>query len=148
MPGQGIEVEVAARWLNARLRADTTLTGLTMASPAAGQPAAVNIHMNVLKGLPGVVYSFQGGNDVRAVGPIRVWSSQLWLIKAVTAGEAFGQAEAIAQRVDELLDSYVGEVAGGGWIGCTREAPSYLRQVDGDQAFQHLGGQYRLLAQN
>ncbi len=84
------------------------------------------------------------GNDLVAVGGIRVWSAPLFLIKAVGKGGGTGPLEPIVNRIDQLLHVGSGSVTNGVIEECVRERPHDLPEVSDGVQFQNLGGEYRI----
>jgi hypothetical protein len=137
------ETVVAETWLYSVLTTDATLTGLI----GVGE----KVHAFVApKGTPPpfVVYQYQGGNDVRGVGPVRIMTGLLYVVKAVTRSKSFSDLKPIAERINVLLHAQHGEAAGGRVVSCVREQPFKLVETsDGGVPFRHLGGIYRINAQ-
>lgn len=129
-------------WLQTVLAADATLTGLVgdqVFSELAPQDAS----------FPRVVHQHQGSVDVRtATSSGRIMLSGLWLVRGIAATEDFRSLQAIADRVDVLLERASGSADGGLVFSCTRESPfRLLEPADGGIQYRHLGGLYRIYAQ-
>lgn len=96
---------------------------------------------------PLVIYGYQGGHDVRGVGATRIMASLVYQVKAIgrLSAVGFGAIEAIAERLDQLLQGASGSVVDGGLVlSCVREEPIAYPEIDGPYVFSHLGGLYRL----
>jgi hypothetical protein len=128
------------RWLYGLLTGDSTLVGLV--------DGRVYGYLDQRDGaLPYVVYSFQGGYDVRGNGPTRFMTSLLYQVKAVGAGASFQPLQAIADRLDELLQGASGTVSGGRVLVCVREQPINFPEVHNGVIYLHVGGLWRIHAQ-
>ena len=98
---------------------------------------------------PCVIFQWQGGHDVMNVSTYRIMVDALYVVKAVAKSAVFADVKAIADRVDTLLHSQAGDVAGLGTVFmCNREQPFQLVEQDGDTHYRHLGGIYRIIAQS
>lgn len=95
-----------------------------------------------------VLQLLSGGNDLMALGAIRIWADMLWLIKAVTKGASTGPLEPIANRIDQLLHAASGTVTSGVIWECVRERPFELPTVENGVSYQQIGGEYRIKASN
>jgi hypothetical protein len=134
------EVLWVDRWLYGLLTGDPTLTGLVggrVYGYVAPDDAA----------LPFVVYSHQGGSDVRGNGPTRFMVSLLYQVKVVGAGASFQPLKPIADRLDELLQGASGTVSDGRVLACVREQPVAYTEVDNGVVYRHAGGLWRIHAQ-
>jgi hypothetical protein len=98
---------------------------------------------------PLVVFSHQGGHDVRGVGPMRVMASMVYQVKVIGEGTAvnFGAVKVIADRIDALLQGASGVVVDGQVLSCVREQGISYVENRGADVYSHLGGLYRLQAQ-
>jgi hypothetical protein len=95
-----------------------------------------------------VMQLLSGGNDLMAVGAIRVWADMLWLIKVITRGTSTGGIEPIVNRIDALLHAKSGTVTNGVIHECVRERPFELPTVEDGVAFVQLGAEWRIKASN
>jgi hypothetical protein len=135
-----VEITTVETWLHTILGNDATLAGLVgtqIYSYAAPKTAS----------FPLVIYQFQGGHDVRGVGPARIMTDGLYVVKAVDRDESFAGLKAIAERVDALLQGAKGETVDGSVLGCVREQPLALEEAIDGVKYRHLGGIYRVWAQ-
>lgn len=97
---------------------------------------------------PYVIFSFQGGHDVSTVNALRIWSSLLYQVKAVTDSPSFGSIAGIVRQIDILLHRASGAPTGGVVVSCDRQDPlRYVEFTNGEQ-YLHLGGLYRLQVQS
>ncbi len=136
-----IEILRIDQWLYATLSGDVTLMALVSGvhNALAAQGAA----------LPYVVFNFQGGGDVRGVGPTRIMTSALYQVKAVGSGASYAPLKSAVDRIDTLLQGASGSVTDGWIYSCVREQPiAYVETTAGGAQFRHLGGFYRIVAQS
>lgn len=135
------ETVVADSWLYAVLSGDATLAGLA----TGGIHGHVN--PNAAPTFPYVLYQLQApGADVRGVGPARVMTQALYLVRGIAQANSFGgNLTTIANRIDVLLQAASGSAAGGLVLSCVREQPFALPETaPGGLQYRHLGGIYRL----
>ena len=129
-------------WIYTTLTGDATLAGLIGARAYHGvAPAGAQY--------PFVVFQMlSGGNDLIALGAIRIWAAPLFLIKAVCKGSSSGPVEPVANRIDQLLHAKSGTVANGAIWECVRERPFDLPTNEDGTVYQQLGGEWRIKASN
>lgn len=136
-----IEATRIDRWLFETLTGDAALTaavGSRVYSDLAPDKAA----------MPYVVFSMQTADrDVQGIGTERFLVQPVYLVKAVGAGVSYEPLEAIADRIDAVLQGGAGSVTGGLIHACIREQMVRYPEVDAGQQFRHLGGLYRIWAQ-
>jgi len=134
------EVLLVDRWLYELLTSDSTLVGLV--------GGRVYGYLGEQDGaLPYVLYSYQGGHDVRGNGPTRFMVSLLYQVKVVGVGASFQPLREIADRLDRILQGASGTVSGGRVLVCVREQPINFPEVDNGVVYRHVGGLWRIHAQ-
>jgi hypothetical protein len=146
------EPVAADQWIYSTLKADSTLTGLI---GGATNPRIYNEQVPQTNGqpIPGVwpcvVYQLQSGVDLMWVGPRRVWSDMLYLVRAVhETGSYGGSILTIAERIDEVLHATPNGATnayGVIWT-CTGEQPFRLPEVRDGRSFKHFGRIFRIRA--
>ncbi len=137
-----IETVRIEQWLYALLSGDSllsTLVGGRIYSYVAPQGAPPP--------WPLVVYSYQGGYDVRGVGPARIMVSAVYQIKAIGQGQSFAPLQPVADRLDALLQGASGSVLDGQVLMCVREQPVAYVEISAGVPYRHLGGLWRMIAQ-
>jgi hypothetical protein len=89
------------------------------------------------------------GQDVSAVGAIRVMVNAVWVVRGVGQGQQYtATLKQIADRIDALLHQKSSAITGGGTlIASYREQPFRLPETTNGINYRHLGGQYRTLVQ-
>jgi hypothetical protein len=133
----------ARQWLFGTLTGDATLVAML----PGGATAGVN-NMQAEQGTPYpfVVYQFMSGIDYAAVGAFRIWTNMVWLVKAIGDTADVAALDAIAARIDTLLQRGSGTpVAGNVWSADRQTTVEYPESVEGRQ-YRHLGGTYRIYA--
>lgn len=128
------------QWLTATLMGDATLAaavGTRCYGYLAPQKATY----------PLLLFNLMDGDDVMGVGTARVMFTGLYQIKAVGQGPSFTAIKAIADRIDAVLHGATGSVVDGAILACTRERPIAYVEVSGETQYRHLGGLYRIIAQ-
>jgi hypothetical protein len=132
-----MEAITAERWLYQVLTGDTELTGLVgdrVYGSIAPREAA----------FPYVIYQVQAGADVRGVGPARIMTDLVVVVKVVGRAQTFEGLETIANRIDGLLQGVRGS---GGVLGAVRLQPLSMVEVTDEIQYRHLGGIYQIYAQ-
>ena len=136
------ETARAEKWLYSVLSGDTgaggvnTLVGGRIYAYLAPERSAY----------PLVIFSHQGDYDVMGVGTARILASTLYQVKAVGKASAVSMMslQAIADRIDALLQGASGTVTDGEIVSCVREQQiSYVEYAE-SAVYGHLGGLYRI----
>lgn len=138
----------AETWLYSVLSADSGAGGLNHATTGvAGRIYAYVAPAGAA--FPLVVFSHQGGHDVRGVGPGRIMASMLYQAKVIGKGTSanFGNIKALADRIDSLLHGKSGATADGRVLSCVREQGISYVEASGSDVYSHLGGLYRIQVQ-
>lgn len=134
-------VNAADAWLYAKLTGDATLTGLVSGriyGHIAPQDATY----------PLVLFALQTADDVQTLGPNRIMSNMLYVVRGIAEVASFGASlTTIADRIDTVLQAASGTVAAGRVLACVREAPVVMVEVSKGKQYRYLGGVYRLYAQ-
>ena len=133
------ELSAIDKWLYTTLSTDATLAAIV--STRVYDTLAVETAT-----FPYVVFSFQGGSDVRTNGADRIMVSGLYQVKVVGKGGAFSSLTAAASRIDVLLNAKYGTNTDGEVWAVRTQPIKYLEVSEGVQ-YRHLGGLYRVWAQ-
>ncbi len=136
------EPNIAANWIYSTLAADATLAGLV------GTRIYEDVRPNTVTAFPYIVFQLQSpGNDLLGVGPRRVWSELLYVVRGIAQGTLYtGNLTLIANRIDALLHGKQAAVTGG-YIRCWRERPFRRAERTDERDYRHLGGEYRINTQ-
>lgn len=143
------ETARARAWIFTTLANDPTLTPLI----GAGQDARV--YHGIAKpgaAFPYVVFQLLSpGNDLLALGGIRIWADMLWLVKVITKSKSedipkTGSIEPIVDRIDALLHAKSGTVTSGVIWECVRERPFELPTVENGVGYVQMGAEWRIKA--
>lgn len=139
------EVNAADTWIYATLAADSTLL-TTLGGTAVNKLFADQVRETATD--PYVLFGLLSGVDYRIVGPSRVWTNMLWVIRGVMEADGFhGDLQTIADRIDAVLHAGSGSNGDGTVYACVRESPfRMVENRDGRAPLRHLGGIYRILA--
>lgn len=136
------ETAIIATWLYATLSGDATLTGLATGGIFQERDSGGSTTY------PKVIYRFQGGSDVPALGARRVAVNAVYAVYAVWRQASYGGAlDTIAARVDTLLHGKEGTAAGGTVLACVREQPLLLANLQNGVEVRMSGGVYRIWGQ-
>lgn len=138
----------AERWLYSTLAGDSALVGFLPTDPDDGAPAIYEAPGPQPGVWPRVTYFFASGQDTRVigVGP-RILTELQFQVKVIGKTASILDLEAIADRVDALLDGVTGgPTTGGGHVASsTRTSGFVYPEVTDGVSFRHLGGIYRLV---
>jgi hypothetical protein len=142
------EPVAADQWIFDTLAADATLTALIGGSTA---PRIYNEQppQNATNVFPCVIYQMQSAVDLMWVGPRRVWSDMLYLVRGVHETSSYGGSLlTIAERIDQDLHATPnGDSNAYGVIwNCVGEQPFRLPEVRDGRNFRHFGRIYRIYA--
>lgn len=135
------ELNAADKWIYTALSGDAQLTAIVgprIYAEQAPQGAA----------LPYVVFNFQGGADLMSVGPYRVWTNALMLVRGIAETASYaGSLATIADRIDAILHAQSGSNVDGVVYAAVRERPFRMPEMGNGRQFRHAGGIYRLWVQ-
>lgn len=134
-----VETLVAETWLAAVLSGDSVLN-TAVGGRIYGYVAPQGTP------LPFVLFQQQAARDVAGVGPSRIMSNLLYIVKVIGQTNSFTSLEAAANRIDAVLQAASGTNVRGAVYACVREAPFALVESTDTGQYRHLGGQYRLFA--
>lgn len=143
------EPVAADQWIYSTLKADATLTNLI------GGGASPRIYIDQApQGLPNGVYPYvlfqmQSAVDLMWVGPRRVWSNMLYLVRGVhETGQYTGPLLTMSERIDAVLHATPnGTTNAYGVIwSCVSEQPFRLPETVNGRNFRHFGRIFRIYA--
>ena len=136
------------RALYGKLAGDTTLNNL-LGTPAAGYTKAI-YHQQAPGGAryPYVVFNKQAGTPTEAMSDPSAYDTDIWLIKGVDRGASADNAEAIAERIQTLLNDTTLSISGGDLMYLRRQSDVQYSEVSDGETFSHCGSLYRLVWQS
>ena len=135
-----MEINRIESWITSTLQNDAALTA---AAPGGVHAWPVLDEENVF---PMVVFEYQpGSEDVNGVGARRIMVSAVYLVRVIGKDCGVEDLKTAADRMDALLTAQMApEILG--VMGCYREQPFSMVEVDEGVRYPHLGGLYRILA--
>jgi hypothetical protein len=132
--------------LYGKLAGDTTLVALLGAPPA---PYNKSIYYELAPGnarFPYVIFQKQSGVPTYAmVNGSSAYEEDLWLFKGVDHKTTADDAEAVAQRIDVLLQDATLSISGATLMYLRRESGISYMEVDSGERYEHAGASYRLI---
>lgn len=137
-----METNAVSRFIYSTLSADAQLTAVV------GTRIFETRRPSPTTPFPCVISQLQAaGDDMMGVGPYRIWSSLLYLVRGITEQTSYeGNAAIIADRIDAALHAKSGtNVAGTVW-SIVRERPFIMAEIVDGREFRHAGGLYRIQA--
>ena len=136
-----MEINRIESWITSTLQNDAALT--------AAAPGGVHAWpvLDEEKVFPVVVFEYQpGSEDVNGVGARRIMVSVVYLVRVIGRECGIEDLKTAADRMDTLLTAGIETPASPGVLGCYREQPFSMVEVDEGVRYPHLGGLYRILA--
>ena len=133
------EMTGAAAWILAQIGADATITAVS------GYGGAFELIAPDGTSTPYVVIQCVSSQDQLTANGHRIYSDQVWLIKAIAPATQYGALNTIAMQIDALF----GDVRQAGDARVTvsaavRKSEVNYAEVINRQIYKHLGGQYEL----
>ena len=135
------------RALYGKLAADTTLNNL-LATPPAGYSKSI-YHMAApdQAAYPFVVFNRQSGVPTEAFQRPAAYDTDVWLIKAVDRATSADTAEAIAARLNTLLNDTTLSISGASLMYLRRQSDVEYPEIEDGVQYVHSGALYRLVFQ-
>lgn len=133
------EVIAAEKWLYTVLSASSALTSAVGARIYADVAPAT-------AAFPLVLYAQLSAVDLRPMGPARIFSNMLYVVRGVNETASKTALESIADAIDAALHAASGTTVEGTVYACVRERPFVLAETINTRSFRHLGGVYRIYA--
>lgn len=134
------EAYAVDKWLYTVLHGDATL----LAAAAGG------IHADAAPmGTTGVyvVYAMMANADLLTLSGVRMFNRNMYVVKAVGEGASYSVVKTAAERIDTLIRRTSGSVTGALILSCVREEIVRYSELVEQKQFRHLGGLYRIQAQ-
>lgn len=128
-------------WAVARAKADTSLVAVATGNIWQG---------NAPQGTTGLHVSIgqQSNTDINTMNAVRVFSSILLLIKAVSKSSDFDNIVMAANRIDALFQNQKNIALSPGYmLSSYREQEVSYEEMSLGMQYSHLGGLYRVLLQ-
>lgn len=128
-----------------KLAGDTTLNNLLGAPPTGYSKAIFHHAAPPDASYPFVLFNKQSGTPTEALGDPSALETDTWLVKAVDRNTSADPAEAVAARVQTLLNDGALSISGATHLYLRRQADvEYEEETDGVR-YQHVGAVYRLI---
>lgn len=133
------------RALYGRLAGDTTLNNL-LGTPATGYSKAI-YHQQAPDNAayPFVVFNKQAGTPTEAFQDPSAYDTDIWLVKAVDRSSTADTAEAIAARLNILLNDGALSISGGSLLYLRRQSDVEYPELSEGAPVKHCGALYRLI---
>lgn len=134
-----MEIAQAYAWIDATMRADTSLMAISTGGIWQGLADIATIP-------PYASYGKQADSDVLTVNAVRLWASILMQIKMAGPTNNYAALVAGANRIEALFGSVrsVALPGGGGILQSYRDGELALEYVVNGAAWSDLGGLYRI----
>lgn len=135
-------VVAAERFLFGTLTGDATIAAIVSARIYGyiAPPAAAH---------PYILYTQRAaGDDLTALGAIRIYSQFVYDVRVVDKTESYIALEAGSAAITAALHKASGSNVSGAIVGCVKESPFSMPELDRDGSqLRHLGGTFRLYVQ-
>lgn len=140
-----LKVTGVRRAIYGKLAGDTTLNGLLGAPPAPYTHAIYYELAPKTEGFPYVIFQKQSGTPVYAmVNGGSAYDNDLWLVKGVDRAQSVDGAEAVAERIDALLQDASLSISGLSLMYLRRDSDIAYSEVDEGVRYEHAGALYRI----
>jgi hypothetical protein len=93
------------------------------------------------------VFNKQAGTPTEAFNDPSAYDTDIWLVKAVDRDTSADDAEAIADRIQVLLNDAALSISGGELMYLRRQSDVQFSEVTQGVTYQHAGSLYRLVWQ-
>ena len=140
----------ARRFLYSLIAPILAAAGWTWTPPGTSTPKPRLFHGVAPTGAPYPLVVFQmlsPGNDLHTQDGSDIYSTPLYLVKAVAQGSGTDAIEPIVDAIDDAIHNARGGVSGGRVIECWRERQHDLPEVTDGRFYSNLGAEYRLAVQ-
>ena len=133
------------RALYAKMSSDTTLSNMLGTAAPGFTKAIYHQQAPDNAAFPFVVFNKQDGRPVEAMSDPSAFENNIWMVKGVDRSPSADTVEAIAARLNALLNDGTLAISGGVLMYLRRQSDiEYPEVTDGEQ-FKHCGALYRLV---
>jgi hypothetical protein len=133
------------RAIYGKLAGDTTLNGLLGTPPTGYAKSIYHQEAPAGAGYPLVVFQRQAGRPTEAFGAPSVMENDVWLIKAVDHSTSADTAEAVAARIQTLLNDASLSISGASLLYLRRQSDVEYPEVTDGERYAHCGALYRVV---
>lgn len=137
----------ARRFIKSRVGPLLVAAGWTWTPPGSSTVGPRLFHGIGQEGAPYPLVVFQmlsPGNDQTTLIGNRIWSSPLYLVKAVGLGSGTDALETVVDAFDHALHGAKGYIGGGRVVECQRVRPHDQPEVTDGKYYSNLGGEYAM----
>lgn len=136
---------VIRRALYGRLSGDTTLNGLLATPPTGYSKSIYHDQAPDAAAFPFVVFGKNSGVPTDAFAKPGALETDVWLVKAVDRSTSADTADAIAARIQVLLNDATLSVSGKTHLYLRRQSDVEYPEVADGVLYRHAGALYRLV---
>lgn len=133
------------RAIYGKLAGDTTLNNLLAVPPAGYSKSLYHQQAPDNAAFPFVVVSKQSGRPTEAFSAPSAFENDVWLIKAIDRSPSADTAEAVAARIQALLNDATLSISGGTLLYLRRQSDVEYPEVTDGVQYKHAGALYRLV---
>lgn len=133
------------RAIYGKLAGDTTLNNLLGTVPTGYSKSIFHDIAPTNADHPYVILSKQSGVPTETHGDPSAMENDIWLIKAVDDSDTADPAEAIAARLNVLLNDGTLSISGGTLLYLRRQSDVEYSEVTDGVQYKHAGALYRLV---
>ena len=132
--------------IDGKLAGDTTLNNLLAASPTGWSHNIFHDEAPQDAQFPFVIFSRSSGVPTEAMGDPSAYETEIWMIKAVDRTSSADNVEAIAARVQTLLNDAALTISGATCLFLRRQSDVDYSEVADGISYRHSGSLFRLLS--
>lgn len=128
-----------------RLSSDTTLNNL-LATPAQGYSKSIYFEQAPANAtFPLVIFQKTSGIPTETFGDPDFMNGDRWLVKGVDRSTTADQVEAIADRLNTLLNDAALSISGASLLYLRRQSDVQYPEIDEGVMYRHCGAYFRLV---
>jgi hypothetical protein len=133
------------RAIYGRMAGDTTLNALLGTPPTGYAKSIYHQEAPAGVGYPLVIFQRQTGRPTEAFGAPSAMENDVWLVKAVDHSTSADTAEAVAARIQVLLNDAALSISGASLLYLRRQSDIEYPEVTDGERYAHAGALYRLV---
>jgi len=96
---------------------------------------------------PYITFQLQAGSDTPFFGDTPRMMRGTYLVRCIDKGWSKEDASVVADLIDGLLEKATGTGTDVAILGCIRQSPFEMTETSDGEAYQHVGGIYRIIAE-
>jgi Protein of unknown function (DUF3168) len=135
------------RAIYGKLAGDTTLNNLLASPPAGWSKSIFHYEAPTNVAFPFVIFSLSSAVPTEAFSDPSAYVTEVWLVEAVDRNTTADTAEAIAARIEVLLNDAALSISGGNLMYLRRQSATDRPELVDGVSYRHSGSLFRLVAE-